>query len=89
MGGHRTPKQKGTTVYWKSLTELVVLTYAVTFVGTITATGFDLFELAAVKAAAGSAIPAALVVLYGAAAKALGNRQSALIVDTRDGLPRN
>lgn len=69
--------------YWKSLAELVGLTYAVTFLGAITATGFDLFELAAVKAAAGSAIPAALVVVYGAAAKALGNRQSALVVDTR------
>lgn len=70
--------------YWKSLAELTILTYAVAFLGTITATGFDVFELAAVKAAAGSAFPAALVVIYGAAAKALGNRQSALIVDTRD-----
>lgn len=70
--------------YFKSLAELTALTYAVTFLGTITATGFDLFELAAVKAAAGSAIPAALVVVYGALAKALGNHQSALVVDTRD-----
>ena len=70
--------------YFKSLAELTGLTYVVTFLGTITATGFDIFELAAVKAAAGSAIPAALVVVYGALAKLLGNRQSALVVDTRD-----
>lgn len=70
--------------YLKSLAELTGLTYAVTFLGTLTATGFDIFELSAVKAAAGSAVPAALVVIYGALAKLLGNRQSALVVDTRD-----
>lgn len=70
--------------YLKSLAELTGLTYAVTFLGTLTATGFDIFELPAVKAAAGSAVPAALVVVYGALAKLLGNRQSALVVDTRD-----
>jgi len=76
--------------YWKSLAELVALTYAVTFLGLLTASGFDLTDLEAVKAAGLAAFPAALVVVYQAAAKALGNRQSALIVDTRDttDLPR-
>lgn len=70
--------------YLKSLLELTVLTYAVAFLGMVTASGFDLFDVSALRAAAGSALPAALVVVYGALAKRLGNRSSALVVDTRD-----
>lgn len=70
--------------YLKSLAELVSLTYAVSFLGLVTAAGFDLTDLSALKAAALAAVPSALVVVYGAAVKGLGNRQSALAVDTRD-----
>lgn len=70
--------------YLKSLAELVLLTYAVTLLGLLTANGFDLTDLSAVGAAAVAAFPAVLSVLYGAAVKALGNRSSALAVDTRD-----
>lgn len=76
-------------LYWKSLAELVGLTYAATFLGLMTASGFDLTNIAAVKAAGLAAFPAAVAVVYQAAAKALGNRNSALIVDTRAQLPRN
>lgn len=70
--------------YLKSLAELVVLTFAVSFLGLVTASGFDLTDLSAVKAAAVSSIPVALVVVYGALAKLIGNPNSALATDTRD-----
>jgi uncharacterized membrane protein len=72
--------------YLKSLAELAALTYAVSLLGLLTANGFDVTDLAAVKAASVAAFPAVLAVLYGAAVKALGNRNSALAVDTRDDL---
>lgn len=70
--------------YFKSLAELVALTYVVGFLGLITAAGFDLTSLSAIKASGVAAFPSALAVLYGAAVRALGNRSSALAVDTRD-----
>ena len=70
--------------YLKSLAELVFLTYAATFLGLLTADGFDLTDLSAVKVAATAALPSAIVVIYGALAKLLGNANSALVVDTRD-----
>lgn len=69
--------------YAKSLFELVFLTYVVTLLGLLTANGFDITDVSAVKAAVLAAFPSVLAVLYGAAVKALGNRQSALAVDTR------
>lgn len=69
--------------FFKSLGELVVLTYGVTFFGLVSATGFDVLDLAAWKAAATAAFPAVLVAVYGALAKLVGNRDSALAVDTR------
>lgn len=72
------------TTYLKSLVELALLTFAVTFLGLITADGFDLLNLGAVKAAATASLPAALAVVYGALARLLGNFNSALAVDTRD-----
>lgn len=72
------------TKYLKSLLELALLTYAVAFLGLITADGFDLLSLGAVKAAATAALPTALAVVYGALARLLGNFNSALAVDTRD-----
>lgn len=70
--------------YLKSLLELALLTYAVAFLGLITADGFDLLNLGAVKAAATASLPTALAVVYGALARLLGNFNSALSVDTRD-----
>jgi len=72
------------TTYLKSLLELALLTFAVTFLGLITADGFDLLNLGAVKAAATASLPAGLAVVYGALARLLGNFNSALAVDTRD-----
>lgn len=69
--------------YFKSLLELVLLTYAVSFLGLVSAAGFDVFDVSAVRAAGAAAVPSVLVVLYGAAVKGLGNRSSALAVDTR------
>lgn len=70
--------------YLKSLFELVALTYAVTFLGIVTAAGFDITDLSSVRAAAVAGIPAVLAVVYGVVARALGNLNSALVVDTRD-----
>lgn len=70
--------------YLKSLVELALLTFGVTFLGLITADGFDLLNLGAVKAAATASLPAALAVVYGALVRLLGNFNSALAVDTRD-----
>jgi len=72
------------TTYLKSLLELALLTFGVTFLGLTTADGFDLLDLGAVKAAATSSLPAGLAVVYGALARLLGNFNSALAVDTRD-----
>lgn len=70
--------------YLKSLLELAVLTFAVTFLGLLSADGFDLLNVGAVKAAAVASLPAVLSVVYGAVVKLLGNYNSALAVDTRD-----
>ena len=70
--------------YLKSLLELVLLTFAVTFLGLITADGFNLLDVGALKAAAVASVPAALAVLYGAVVRLLGNFNSAMAVDTRN-----
>lgn len=72
------------TTYLKSLVELTLATYAVTFLGLLLATGFDLTDISAVKAAAVASVPAALAVVYGALARFIGNFSSALAVDTRE-----
>lgn len=71
--------------YAKSLAELVLATYAFTFLGLLLADGFDLTSISAVKAAAVASVPSALSVVYGALARIVGNFNSALAVDTRDG----
>lgn len=68
--------------YLKSLAELVVVTYATTLAGLLAADGFDYLSVGAWKAAAVSALPAAVAVVYGAFAKLVGNRDSAVAVDT-------
>jgi hypothetical protein len=70
--------------YFKSLAELVLLTYAVSLLGLATADNFDITDISSVRAAAVAAIPSVLALLYGLAVKALGNRASALAVDTRE-----
>ena len=71
--------------YLKSLVELVLATYAFSFLGLVLADGFDLTSISGLKAAAVSAVPSALAVVYGALARVVGNFNSALAVDTRDG----
>lgn len=70
--------------YVKSLLELVLLTYGVSFLGLVLAADFDLADVSALKAAAVAAIPSALAVVYGALSRLVGNFNSALAVDTRD-----
>ena len=71
--------------YAKSLLELVLATYAFSFLGLLLADGFDLTNISALKAAAVASVPSALSVVYGALARLVGNFGSALAVDTRDG----
>jgi len=73
-----------TKTYLRSLAELVVITFLFTFLGLVTAAGFDLLSLAAWKAAAVASIPSVLAVLYGVVARLKGNYGSALAVDTRE-----
>lgn len=70
--------------YLKSLAELALLTFAVTFLGLLSADGFNLLDVSALKAAAAASLPAVLAVVYGAVVRLLGNFNSALAVDTRD-----
>ena len=70
--------------FMKSLLELTLLTYAVAFLGLLSASGFDLLYISALKAAAAASLPTALAVVYGALARLLGDRNSALAVSTRD-----
>ncbi|AMD42775.1 hypothetical protein SEA_XKCD426_34 [Streptomyces phage Xkcd426] len=70
--------------YFKALFELVALTYAVAFLGLVTADGFDIVSLAAWKSAAVAAFPPVLVAVYGVVARLAGNFASPLAVDTRD-----
>lgn len=69
--------------FFKSLAELVLITYGASFFGLLAADGFDYLSLAAWKAAALAAAPAAVAVIYGAFARLVGNFGSALVVDTR------
>jgi len=67
----------------KSVLELALLTWITTFIGTVTAAGFDLMNISAYRAAAVSAIPAAVAAVYGFAVRRLGNSDSALAAGTR------
>ncbi|MFF2660040.1 holin [Kitasatospora sp. NPDC058032] len=67
------------------LTERTLATYAATFLGLLLADNFDLTSIGALRAAAVAALPAALSVLKGAAAKRVGDPSSAaLLVRGRD-----
>lgn len=65
--------------YTKSLLELVLATYAFTFLGLLLADGFDLTSISAVKAAAVASVPSALSVVYGALARFVGSFDTARI----------
>lgn len=65
--------------YVKSLVELVLATYAFTFLGLVLANDFNLTDVSALKAAAVAAVPAALSVVYGALARLVGSYDSATI----------
>jgi hypothetical protein len=70
-------------VYFKDLSERVVATYATTFLGLLLASGFDLTDVSALKAAGLAAVPAALQVVYGALAKFVGDPSTAGLTDSR------
>lgn len=70
--------------YLKSLGELVLVTFLFSFLGLLTADGFDLLNVSALKAAAVSSLPSVAAVLYGAVARWKGDLNSALVVDTRN-----
>lgn len=70
--------------YAKALFELVVLTYAVGFLGLVAADGFDVTSLGAWKSAGVAAFPPVLVAVYGFVARLAGNFRSPLVVDTRE-----
>lgn len=72
--------------YLKSLAELTGAAYATSFLGLLLASGFDLTDIGALRAAAVAAVPAGLAVVYGALARFKGNYASALAVDTRESL---
>jgi hypothetical protein len=67
--------------YAKDLIERTVASYALSFVGLLLATGFDLTDLSAVKAASLAAVPAGLQVVYSALAFFVGSPKSAGITD--------
>lgn len=69
--------------YLKSLLELALLTFVVTFLGLLSADGFNLLDIGALKAAATASLPAVLAVVYGSVVRLIGNFNSALAVDTR------
>lgn len=74
------------TKYLKSLAELVFLTYVTALLGLVTADGFDLLSLSGWKTAAAAALPSVAAAVYGAFARLVGNFNSAVAVDTRDGV---
>lgn len=67
----------------KDLLERTAAAYGTAFLGLLLATGFDLTDVSALKAAAVAAIPAGLTVIYGWLAGFKGNPDTAGFTDTR------
>lgn len=61
----------------KDLTERTAAAWALAFVGLMLASGFDLTDISAVKAAGLAAVPAGLQVVYGALARFVGDPRTA------------
>ncbi|MFJ3793911.1 holin [Kitasatospora sp. NPDC090091] len=66
--------------YLLDLAERTLATYVVTLLGLLTASGFDLTDLGAMRAAAIAAIPAALSLVKGALATLVGDPNSAALL---------
>lgn len=66
--------------YLLDLAERTAATYATTYLGLLLATGFDLTNLGALKAAAIAAIPAALTVIKGALSTFVGDPTTAAML---------
>lgn len=65
--------------------ERTVTTYAVTFLGLLLASGFDLTSLGALKSAAVASIPAALTVIKGVLSGFVGDPTSAALLPAASG----
>lgn len=63
--------------YYRDLAEQTAASYLLTFLGLLLTDGMDLTSVSALKAAAVAAIPAALMVVKGAAARKVGDPDSA------------
>lgn len=68
------------TRFLLDVVERTLATYAVTFLGLLLASGFDLTSLGALKSAAVAAIPAALTVIKGVLATFIGDPTSAAVL---------
>lgn len=68
----------------KSVAELTLLTYVTGFLGLVTASGFDLTDMGALRGALVAALPAALAAVYGVAVRRLGDVKSALALSPGD-----
>lgn len=71
--------------YLLELAERTVAVYALTGIGLITASGFDLTDIGALRAAAIASIPAGLTVVYGALAAFVGDKTPALLPSRKSG----
>ena len=67
--------------YLIDLGERVVATYLYMYITLLLATGFDLTDISALKAAAISCIPAGLAVIKGGIARFVGNPDTASLTD--------
>lgn len=63
--------------YLRDLAERTVATYGLSFLGLLLASGFDLTDVSALKAAGIAAVPAGLQVIYGALAGFVGDPRTA------------
>jgi len=66
--------------YLLDLAERTAATYATTYLGLLLATGFDLTNVGALKAAAIAALPAALTVIKGALSTFVGDPGTAAML---------
>ena len=71
--------------YLLELAERTGAVYAVSFLGTLTTNGFDLTDVSALRAAAIAAVPAGLMVVYGALATFIGDWSPALLPSRKSG----
>ena len=71
-------------MFIKDLVERTVATYAQAFLGLLLASWSDAIDVSTLRAAAVAAIPAALAVVKGFAAKSIGDPDSAALIGEYD-----